>query len=81
MPAALPPQRLSWERHAAVHIHDASRRHPVFFTDKLQRLVYPATLGPPVLAFYPQVSPVAQGYVYQDGSRRSDMGSAGASKL
>ncbi|KAK2001624.1 hypothetical protein LX36DRAFT_653124 [Colletotrichum falcatum] len=54
----------AWERHAETVQHNASIRHPVFFTGKLRRL--PSSLGPVM-----GTSPVAHGYVYQDG-RRAD---------
>ncbi|KAH9233336.1 hypothetical protein K456DRAFT_53900 [Colletotrichum gloeosporioides 23] len=44
--------------------HNASVRHPVFFTEKLRRP--PLVLSPGM-----GMSPVAHGYVYQDG-RRAD---------
>ncbi|UQC89900.1 uncharacterized protein CLUP02_15431 [Colletotrichum lupini] len=43
--------------------HNSSIRHPVFFTEKLRRP--PVTLAPGM-----GLSPVAHGYVYQDGRRR-----------
>ncbi|OHE93320.1 hypothetical protein CORC01_11388 [Colletotrichum orchidophilum] len=71
-----PPIRLqsAWERHAAANEtamaqqyqqqqHNSSIRHPVFFTEKLRRP--PLTLAPGM-----GLSPVAHGYVYQDGRRR-----------
>ncbi|KAK1700131.1 hypothetical protein BDP55DRAFT_626783 [Colletotrichum godetiae] len=69
------PLQSAWERH---HIataetvmaqqqqqqqHNSSIRHPVFFTEKLRRP--PVTLAPGM-----GFSPVAHGYVYQDGRRR-----------
>ncbi|POS76176.1 hypothetical protein DHEL01_v205426 [Diaporthe helianthi] len=71
-PGNLPPQLIApfqaaWERHAqqVVH-HDSANRHPVFFTERLMRPPPPPAFGgtpAPVLA----ISPVAQGYVYQEG--------------
>ncbi|KAJ3944579.1 uncharacterized protein N0V96_006117 [Colletotrichum fioriniae] len=43
--------------------HNSSIRHPVFFTERLRRP--PVTLAPGM-----GLSPVAHGYVYQDGRRR-----------
>ncbi|KFH40346.1 hypothetical protein ACRE_089930 [Hapsidospora chrysogenum ATCC 11550] len=47
----------AWERHAP---HNASTRHPVFFTDKLRRS--PVAQGP-------AGSPVAHGYAYHEASK------------
>ncbi|KAK1965539.1 hypothetical protein LY78DRAFT_693347 [Colletotrichum sublineola] len=69
--AAAAPLQAAWERHIETVQHNASTRHPVFFTGKLRRL--PSSLGLGV-----GMSPVAHGYVYQDG-RRAD--STSASKL
>ncbi len=44
---------------------DASKRHPVFFTDRLQR----APVG--VAAGGRDFTPVAKGYIFNDGVRRS----------
>ncbi|KAK1989306.1 hypothetical protein LZ30DRAFT_776266 [Colletotrichum cereale] len=72
--AAAPPQttapqlRVAWERHAEAMQHNASTRHPVFFTEKLRR-------PPPSLGSGTGMSPVAHGYIYQDG-RRADGNSA-----
>ncbi|KAF9881578.1 hypothetical protein CkaCkLH20_00724 [Colletotrichum karsti] len=64
-PPSRPLQPLAaWEQHA----HNASVRHPVFFTEKLRRP--PLILSPGM-----GLSPVAHGYVYQDG-RRADGSSA-----
>jgi hypothetical protein len=56
----------AWEKHQHQHqqpspLHDATTRHPVFFTDRLRRspLAGPANPGP-------LNSPVAQGYAYQE---------------
>lgn len=64
-----PPRPLqllaAWERQAeAAAQHNASVRHPVFFTERLRRP--PLVLSPGM-----GLSPVAHGYVYQDG-RRAD---------
>ncbi|KAG8168224.1 hypothetical protein KVR01_003913 [Diaporthe batatas] len=64
-PNLVAPFQAAWERHAqrAAH-HDSASRHPVFFTERLMRP--PPAFGgtpAPVLA----MSPVAQGYVYQEG--------------
>ncbi|KAF6833457.1 hypothetical protein CPLU01_05495 [Colletotrichum plurivorum] len=57
-PLPPPPQlQAAWERHAdAAQQHNASIRHPVFFTEKLRRppLVLSAGMGS---------SPVAHGYL------------------
>lgn len=45
-------------------VHDPSQLHPVFFTNRLRR--------PPVGVRLAQPSPVAHGYVYQDGVRNGD---------
>ncbi|KAL1874557.1 hypothetical protein Daus18300_003576 [Diaporthe australafricana] len=53
----------AWERHAH-QAHDSAHRHPVFFTERLMR-------PPPMFGGAPApsvtMSPVAQGYVYQEG--------------
>ncbi|KAK6220203.1 short-chain dehydrogenase/reductase family oxidoreductase [Colletotrichum tabaci] len=72
MPAPPPQMRApqlqtAWERHAGTGQHNSSVRHPVFFTEKLRRP--PPSLGPGM-----GMSPVAHGYVYQDG-RRADVAS------
>ncbi|KAH8889814.1 NAD(P)-binding protein [Thozetella sp. PMI_491] len=54
----------SWERS---NLHNASHRHPVFFTEKLRR-------PPFAIASGAQSSPVAQGYIYQESQRRTDSG-------
>lgn len=46
-------------------VFDASRRHPVFFTDRLKRAPSGVSAGGGAW-----VSPVAQGYVFNDGVRR-----------
>ncbi|WQF80523.1 hypothetical protein CDEST_05537 [Colletotrichum destructivum] len=73
-PSSAPPPQMrapqlqtAWERHAGTGQHNSSVRHPVFFTEKLRRP--PPSLGPGV-----GMSPVAHGYVYQDG-RRADVAS------
>jgi len=48
-------------------ILDASKRHPVFFTDRLHKP--PAGVGAGGW-----VSPVAMGYVFNDGVRREGPG-------
>ncbi|KAK1593895.1 uncharacterized protein LY79DRAFT_173422 [Colletotrichum navitas] len=63
-----PQLQATWERYAETVQHNASTRHPVFFTGKLRRP--PSSLGPGT-----GMSPVAHGYVYQDG-RRADGNSA-----
>lgn len=68
-PALIPPQlvapfQAAWERHA----HDSAHRHPVFFTERLTRPPPAFGIGQaPSLA----MSPVAQGYVYQEGQLRA----------
>lgn len=72
-PALIPPQLIApfqaaWERHAHHQAHDSAHRHPVFFTERLMRPP-PAAFGigqAPSLA----MSPVAQGYVYQEGQAK-----------
>ncbi|KAK0377198.1 hypothetical protein CLIM01_05452 [Colletotrichum limetticola] len=54
--------------------HNSSIRHPVFFTEKLRRP--PVTLAPGM-----GLSPVAHGYVYQDGRRRLTAEGNSAPKL
>lgn len=48
--------------------HNPSQCHPVFFTDKLRRQPPFALAGLPSMSSR-HVSPVAQGYAYQDGQR------------
>ncbi|KAK2730338.1 short-chain dehydrogenase/reductase family oxidoreductase [Colletotrichum kahawae] len=63
-----PPPPLLHLQPAAAQQHNASIRHPVFFTEKLRRP--PLVLSPGM-----GMSPVAHGYVYQDG--RGADGTAG----
>lgn len=56
--------------------HNASVRHPVFFTERLRR---PVVGTGTVAANYPG-NPVAQGYIYRDGQRQLD-GTGAAPKL
>ncbi len=58
------PFQSAWDRSLA---HDASHRHPVFFTEKLRR-------PPFAVASAPQSSPIAHGYVYQESTRANDKG-------
>lgn len=55
------PLQAVWER----NLHNASHRHPVFFTERLRR---------PLSGMAPaaQYSPVAHGYAYQDAQRRGE---------
>jgi len=46
-------------------VHDAATRHPVFFTEKLKKAPEGVRLGDMRWA-----SPVARGYVFNDGERR-----------
>ncbi|TFB01207.1 hypothetical protein CCMA1212_007015 [Trichoderma ghanense] len=50
-----------WTRHA----HDASTTHPVFFTERLRKPK--PSLGSAAAAATGSSSPVAHGYVYQEG--------------
>ncbi|KAH8764179.1 hypothetical protein F5883DRAFT_107197 [Diaporthe sp. PMI_573] len=59
-PQLIAPFQAAWERHA----HDSANRHPVFFTERLMRIP-PAFGGTPAPGL--AMSPVAQGYVYQEG--------------
>lgn len=71
-PPPIPPQLIApfqaaWERHAH-QAHDSAHRHPVFFTERLTRPPPAFGIGQsPSLA----MSPVAQGYVYQEGQLRA----------
>ncbi|KAJ0117937.1 hypothetical protein N8I77_000417 [Diaporthe amygdali] len=61
------PFQAAWERHAH-QAHNSAHRHPVFFTERLMRP--PPTLGgPPAPSL--TMSPVAQGYVYQEGQLKA----------
>ncbi|KAK5991506.1 hypothetical protein PT974_09789 [Cladobotryum mycophilum] len=60
----------AWDRHT---VHNASTRHPVFFTERLRKS---PVVAPPGMIN----SPVAQGYVYQETQRSAD-GSSNAPKL
>ncbi|KAL0776190.1 hypothetical protein CaCOL14_007477 [Colletotrichum acutatum] len=78
------PLQSAWERHHVATAetamvqqqqqHNSSIRHPVFFTEKLRRP--PLTLAPGM-----GLSPVAHGYVYQDGRRRTAAEGNSAPKL
>ncbi|OIW32191.1 hypothetical protein CONLIGDRAFT_259788 [Coniochaeta ligniaria NRRL 30616] len=62
------PFQAAWNRHSLPTAqHDASLRHPVFFTEKLRR----GPLFPPTQTAHPQMNlnPIALGYVYQDTQR------------
>lgn len=66
-PLIAPCQPL-WNRHLLPNaLHDASQRHPVFFTEKLRR----GPLFPPMQTAQPQMNhnPITHGYVYQDTQR------------
>ncbi|KAK7704597.1 hypothetical protein SLS64_008361 [Diaporthe eres] len=73
IPALIPPQlvapfQAAWERHAHHQAHDSAHRHPVFFTERLMRPPPAFGIGQaPSLA----MSPVAQGYVYQEGQAKA----------
>jgi len=62
LPLAPPYMKQRWEQSALL---DASKRHPVFFTDRLKKA--PAGVCAGGAAW---VSPVAVGYVFNDGVRR-----------
>lgn len=72
VPPLIPPQLIApfqaaWERHAH-QAHDSAHRHPVFFTERLMR---PPPMFGGALAPSVTMSPVAQGYVYQEGQLRT----------
>ncbi len=48
---------------------DASKRHPVFFTDRLKKAPVGVNVGGGAW-----LSPVAMGYVFNDGVRRAEGG-------
>jgi hypothetical protein len=48
---------------------DASKRHPVFFTDRLKKAPVGVNAG-----HGSWTSPVAEGYVFNDGMRRAEGG-------
>jgi len=62
-PQLIAPFQAAWERHAQ-QVHDSAYRHPVFFTERLMRPP-PGFGGTPAPGL--AISPVAQGYVYQEG--------------
>ncbi|CZT51569.1 uncharacterized protein RSE6_16123 [Rhynchosporium secalis] len=50
-------------------VPDASKRHPVFFTDRLKKAPMGVTTGGGAWS-----SPVADGYIFNDGARRGGEG-------
>jgi hypothetical protein len=66
MPPTPLPVSSSQERQVML---DASKRHPVFFTDRLKKAPVGVNAGNGTWA-----SPVAMGYVFNDGVRRVEGG-------
>ncbi|KAH6635382.1 hypothetical protein B0J18DRAFT_418646 [Chaetomium sp. MPI-SDFR-AT-0129] len=56
------PQQQQQQPQIRQQQHSPSHLHPVFFTDKLRRPPFHIVAGP-------HTSPIAHGYVYQDGQR------------
>lgn len=57
-------------------LHNASHRHPVFFTTKLRRPAFALQQTSSPSSPSPRLSPVAHGYLYRD-ARRPDEKAAG----
>ncbi|KAG9241698.1 hypothetical protein BJ878DRAFT_519299 [Calycina marina] len=70
---AMPPHLTQTEERTRQNIcrteqqmaHDAAMRHPVFFTDRLKKT--PAGVQTGNMSW---ASPIARGYVFEDGERR-----------
>lgn len=67
-----PPPQLAYQYTP----RDVSSLHPVFFTERLQRLPFPPAPAPPSLSSSPpspyhHTSPVAHGYMYHETRRRA----------